>query len=363
LFHISAFLPGKNYIMALSEFIYTVVFKPRFIRKFVNKIILAVLPKTIRIGHAVVCLNPQDPVVSGALTFGLYERQEIALVSHIFREGMTIVDVGANVGLYTAIAMQRINRRGRIIAFEPHAESYRFLMRTVEANAALLPLSERPKVNTLDVAASSSEGEAHLFANAENKGDNRLYSFNLMPASSALPVRARTVDSVLRDYGITTIDFLKVDVQGYEFEVIQGSREILRSSANAIILSEFWPDGIRQASNRDSIDYLLFLTDLNFHIYQLTANKLKLLRGSLDFQSLISQLKGRQYANIVCTKRVFSTNLDSAFPLALIDGSDLTPRSLPSCADCGGLSRRTANRPIESGALETPPWQSPKQSC
>lgn len=137
---------------------------------------------------------------------------------------MTIVDVGANVGLYTVIAMHRTKKQGRIIAFEPHPESCRFLMQTVAANAALLPLNDQPTVNILDVAASSSEGEAHLFSNPENKGDNRLYSSNLTPESSALSIRARTVDSVVRDYKIATIDFLKVDVQGYEFEVIQGAR-------------------------------------------------------------------------------------------------------------------------------------------
>jgi FkbM family methyltransferase len=305
--------------MTLSEFIYTVVFKPRFIKKIVNKTILTILPKTIQVGPAVVCLNPQDPVVSGALAFGVYERQELKFVSHIFREGMTFIDIGANVGLYTAMAMHRTKKQGRIIAFEPHPESCRFLAQTIEANAALLPLNERPEVNILNVAASASDGEAHLYTNPENKGDNRLYSSSLTPESTALSIRARTVDSVLRDYEIPAIDFLKVDVQGYEFEVIKGAREILRVSPNAIILSELWPSGIRQASNSSSIDYLLFLTDLNFHIYEMSGKKLELLRRIADFRSLISRLKGRQYANIVCTKRLLSENLEAAFPFTVVE--------------------------------------------
>jgi FkbM family methyltransferase len=305
--------------MTLSEFIYTVVFKPRFIKKFVNKTILTILPKTIRVGPAVVCLNPRDPVISGALTLGLYERPELKFVSHIFREGMIIVDIGANVGLYTAIAMHRTKKQGRIIALEPHPESYRLLAQTIEANAVLLPLNERPEVNILNVAASASEGEAHLYTNPENKGDNRLYSSNLTPESTALSIRTRTVDSVLREYKISAIDFLKVDVQGFEFEVIKGARETLRVSPNAIILSELWPSGIRQASNSNGVDYLSFLTDLNFHIYEMSAKKMELLRGTADFRSLILRLKGRQYANIVCTKRLLSENLESAFPFTVIE--------------------------------------------
>ena len=206
--------------MTLSEFVYTVILKQNVIRKIVNRFIFAILPKTIHVGPAVICLNPKDPVVSGALLFRVFERQELKLASHIFREGMTIVDVGANVGLYTAIAMHCIKKQGRIIAFEPHPESCRFLLQTVKVNATKLPLHEQPQINIFDVALSASEGKARLFTNSENKGDNRLYSSNLTPELSALSIRTRTLDSVMRDYKIATIEFLKLDVQGYEFEVI-----------------------------------------------------------------------------------------------------------------------------------------------
>jgi FkbM family methyltransferase len=150
---------------------------------------------------------------------------------------MTVVDVGANVGLYTAVAMHHIGSNGRIIAFEPHRESAGFLAETVRANAALCG-NKCPQVDIVEVAAAAFEGEASLFCNPENKGDNRLYASNLTPDSGALPVHAKTVDSVLRDHQIATIDFLKLDVQGYEREVICGAMNTLRNSPNVIVLSE-----------------------------------------------------------------------------------------------------------------------------
>jgi hypothetical protein len=114
--------------MKLSEFIYTVLLGPRPLRSLSNRAIQAILPKTVRVGPAVIHLNPRDPVISGALTLGLYERDELSFVASILRTGMTVVDVGANVGLYTAVAMHHIGSNGRIIAFEPHRESAGFLV-------------------------------------------------------------------------------------------------------------------------------------------------------------------------------------------------------------------------------------------
>jgi Methyltransferase FkbM domain len=106
----------------------------------------------------------------------------------------------------------------------------------------------------------------------------------------------------LRDLNITNIDFLKLDVQGHEFEVVQGAQTTLHASPDVIILSEFWPDGIRQSCNRDGMEYLSFLADLNFTIYQVHGNKLRPIRGKADFISTVSRLKGRKYASLLCTK-------------------------------------------------------------
>jgi len=301
-------------MMPFSEFLYTVVFRPYLIKKLANKAILATLPDTVRVGPAVICLNPQDPVVSGALSLALYERPELKLASQIFREGMTIVDVGANIGLYTALAMHYLKGRGRILAFEPHPESCQFLTHTVELNAARLAENERPRVDILDFAASASEGNAQLFTNPTNKGDNRLYFFSSARDSEALPVRVTTIDSVLHDFKIANIDFLKLDVQGHEFEVIQGAQATLHASPNVIILSEFWPDGIRQSCDRDGMEYLSFLADLNFMIYQVHGNKLRPIRGNNDFESIVSRLKGRKYTSLLCTKNL---QLETTIPYSI----------------------------------------------
>jgi hypothetical protein len=72
----------------------------------VNWLIRRMIRKSINAKGATICLTPNDPVVSGALNLGVYEREEIQFFVDHFKSGMSFVDVGANLGLYTALAMR-----------------------------------------------------------------------------------------------------------------------------------------------------------------------------------------------------------------------------------------------------------------
>src|SRR3954454_7147659 len=104
--------------MTSAEYIYTVVLRPRLLKTAANAVIKAFLPKSVRIGAAEVCINPSDPVISGALTLGVYERDEIALFRSLYDPRRTFIDVGANVGLYTALALSDQRGVGRILSLE-----------------------------------------------------------------------------------------------------------------------------------------------------------------------------------------------------------------------------------------------------
>jgi hypothetical protein len=63
--------------MALAEFIYTRLLRPAPVRRAANAILLSIVPETVRVGPAIVHLNPRDPVVSGALALRVFERDEL----------------------------------------------------------------------------------------------------------------------------------------------------------------------------------------------------------------------------------------------------------------------------------------------
>ena len=273
--------------MTIAEFVYTVLLRPRPLRRAANATIRALLPQKVRVGAATVWINPEDPVISGALTLGVYERGEIAYFRSRFAADMTFIDVGANVGLYSALALSTPGFRGRVLAVEPHAESRAYLQKTIQANGGAAQIC--------DLAASDGPGTLTLYKNPENKGDNRLYPDALLRGEER--IAADTLDNICRRYGISSAQFIKIDVQGAEAQVMRGAKELLAASSDCILMTEFWPYGLARCG-ADGLAYLGLLQDAGFRLFELGSD----LTPVNDARTLVERTQGRRYANLVGVK-------------------------------------------------------------
>ena len=281
--------------MTIAEFIYTIILKPKPLRLLANAGIRSVVPAVLDRHGARIALNPLDPVISGALTMNVYEQAETKFFLATCKPGMTFLDIGANVGYYTALALSRMKGNGRIVALEPDPENYGFLQKTVAANAGS---SSGVTITLVPKAASDHSGTMTLFTSSDNRGDNRLYANQL--ADSQCDVEVLTVDHLLDGIGIAAVDFIKMDVQGYEGFVLRGMTRTLERSRSAVLLSEFWPQGLRNAGTSPE-EFLAQLESLNFDVSELRGTGE--VRRIADPAMFIEQYSGRKYTNIVATKR------------------------------------------------------------
>jgi len=279
--------------MSVAEFIYTVLLKPPPLRRAANSVIRALLPQRVRLGTASVWLNPQDPVVSGALAFRVYERGEITFFRSRFQPGMTFIDVGANVGLYSALALSTPGFRGRVLAIEPHRESRIYLQKTIQSNAAAAA-----SATIVGLAASDRAETLTLYQNPDNKGDNRLYPDGLLHGQET--IGADTLDNICREHGVASVGFIKIDVQGAEAKVVRGARGVLGASSDCVLMTEFWPYGLARCG-ADALEYLDLLRALGFQLYELTGNQGTLTAISAP-RELVERTQGRHYANLVGLK-------------------------------------------------------------
>ncbi|MDP6035473.1 MAG: FkbM family methyltransferase [Verrucomicrobiota bacterium] len=274
----------------LAEFFYCYLLRPWPLRQLTNWTIRKLLPKSLRFGDATIVLNPDDPVISGALFFGVYEKGETAFVQRALRPGMTVLDVGANVGYYTALAARRVGPSGRVIALEPDPQSFEYLEQTIAAN-------EVGNVDAFQCAAADHEAKMALYISKDNRGDNRLYEPD--PKWPTVTVTARPADDILKDAEVDQLDFIKIDVQGFEASVIEGLQNTLAQSEKLTLLAEFWPKGLLDAGSNPK-EFLERLRDYGLNLHELTP------KGELveltDFDDLIARHQGRRYTNIVGRK-------------------------------------------------------------
>ena len=277
--------------MNAAHYVYTVLLRPAPLRAAANAVLRGLIPAELEYRGLRLALNPRDPVISGALRLGLYENDEVAWFEKLLRPGMTVIDAGANIGLYTALAARGVGPAGRVFALEPDPESFGYLLRTIAANGFSC-------VEPFRAAASSVAGTAQLHRNPHNRGDNRLYADPLL----ADPVAVETVrlDGLLAGRGIHSFHLLKMDVQGAEGLVLEGAGQLLANSPEATILMEFWPAGLSRTgfSARALLDRLL---GDGFSLYE-AAGALRPLRTASDCDSLVSRLPGPRYTSLIATR-------------------------------------------------------------
>jgi FkbM family methyltransferase len=186
---------------------------------------------------------------------GTFEPNEFVFLGQILKPGMTVLDVGANEGLYTLFSARRVGATGRVVAFEPSSRERRKLQHNVTRN-------QLGNVTVVPVAIGSSEGTAALqIASGVHSGHNTLGAlvYEDAPAVGVEHVPVERLDSVVDRLGIARVDVIKIDVEGAEMHVLDGARKTL-TTHRPLLLVEANDEALRaQGASTDSL--LAFLRD------------------------------------------------------------------------------------------------------
>lgn len=190
----------------------------------------------VRLSHgARLKLPPSDPL-SRIIADGRYERAERRFVSSFLREGDVVVDVGANIGLYTVIAGHRVGPRGRVYALEPTPATFQLL----RANARLNGFTW---VECVNVGLSDRAEIRDIYgANGDVLGVYNSLARPILdaPVSAGEQVALTTLDEFVHVRGlIGRIAFMKVDVEGWEERVLMGADGTLSRPDAPVLQVEF----------------------------------------------------------------------------------------------------------------------------
>jgi FkbM family methyltransferase len=118
-------------------------------------------------------------------------------------------------------------------------------------------------VTLFNAAAASEPTRLTLQPGQLNRGDNRIIS-NVSAGADAIEVKAIALDQVIPS---SRLDLLKIDVQGFELNVLRGATQLLQRSGALVIVLEFWPFGLRKAGSAPE-ELLDFLHETGFSIFR-----------------------------------------------------------------------------------------------
>jgi FkbM family methyltransferase len=159
----------------------------------------------------------------------IYEKE------YAIRPGDVVLDVGAHIGSFTIKAAREAGPTGGVVSFEPSAENFSLLSRNVEANSCA-------NIRLYKVAVGSQPGTAQLQLH-RRRGTNSLYPHPTSEPIGVEEVAVRTIDSVADELNLKRVDFMKIDVEGAELEVLKGAKKVLSEYHPSIAMEthEFGP--------------------------------------------------------------------------------------------------------------------------
>jgi len=170
--------------------------------------------------------------VQRRMYLGSFEPGESALLCSYLRPGMTFFDVGANVGYYTALAAACVGPTGRVVAYEPSLYAFEKLLTFVTLNGI-------SQVRCVQAALSKTMGSLQLFVPPESHHSHDPSVLEYCADMTRIDVPAVTLDGERQRLGHDQIDALKLDVEGHEWSVLEGSLETIRAGKLRAMLCEF----------------------------------------------------------------------------------------------------------------------------
>jgi FkbM family methyltransferase len=193
---------------------------------------------------------------------GMFEPETVRTFAALLTSGMTIMDIGANVGLFTLVAAARVGATGRVYALEPTPE----LVAHVRVN---LELNGLKNVNVHEVAVSDTTGRAILhFAEPDDPGENSI--INAVPGARSLEVPTVTLDDYVARHGISQVDVIKMDIEGAEMPALRGARDLLSDHDSPVLVLECHPKTLA-FTGQSPDDMLSLLASYGYSLYPIAV--------------------------------------------------------------------------------------------
>jgi FkbM family methyltransferase len=204
-------------------------------------------------GEPLFLADPRTLIGWHVLFFGTYEAELRSFLLSYLQPGYVAVDVGANVGWHTLLMAAKVGRRGSVLAFEPNPRVRQVLVQHLELNR----LSRVQVLPYALIDQNKAVGFVSPPADDLGSGDGFVVQDQKRDDPSMIQVEGRAFDSLLPAFNLQRLDFVKMDIEGYEYQALVGMRLTIERFRPVIAL-EFDASYVgRCGASREAIGQLL----------------------------------------------------------------------------------------------------------
>lgn len=206
-------------------------------------------------------LNLRESMMMRFRAMGIYESEKTKLFQRIIKPGMTVLDIGANKGYFSLLAAKLTTEIGHVYTFEPNPENCEWIRKSIGVNhyknIKLFQIALFNKNTTMPFFYGKKSGHHSLIYDQEMGSKN---------------VQVARLDDIIRKNNITDVDFIKIDVEGAELGVLEGSKKLLKKQSPKIVIDIHDINRKKFYKILDDCGYKLFYYDKK-KLRKLSANE------------------------------------------------------------------------------------------
>ena len=186
-------------------------------------------------GDAKIALRYRETLGWSSLLYGTFELAELECARRYLRSGDNVMDIGANVGIFSVVMGVALGQSGRVFAFEPAPGNLVRLRRNLERNRL-----DDPQV--FSYALGEADGQMTLHLARDPAYPSLVEVESGLGDGTGVRVQVRRLDGIWEESGRPQIAFLKMDVEGAEATVIRGATHLLESCLPTMLIEANSPE-------------------------------------------------------------------------------------------------------------------------
>lgn len=213
---------------------------------------------------------------------GMFERRTAAALTRLIEPSSLVLDIGANIGAHTLRLADLVGPQGRVMAFEPTEFGFQKLRQNLDLNPSLAR-----RVTAFHCFLSSSEKTSvpnAIYSSWPLRAETGLHDKHGGREMQTTSAQVRSVDAVLSEYADRRVQLVKLDVDGYECDVLEGATSLLRET-RPIFVMELAPYVLEERGT--SLDQLLSYFLPNGYAFYDERTQKRLPSTARDLQRLV----------------------------------------------------------------------------